>query len=59
MSYEIQFKEVSIKKVVIEGATTLEEAQRMFNEGDYHNHKVVEIENIEKEIVDTYLLDNE
>ncbi|MFS8304170.1 hypothetical protein [Bacillus altitudinis] len=59
MSYEIQFRETTIKKVVIDDAGSLEEAKMMFNEDNYHKHKVIEIENIEKEIVDVYPLEKE
>lgn len=58
MSYEIQFREISIKKVVID-AGSLEEAKMMFNEDNYHKHKVIEIENIETEIVDVHPLEKE
>ncbi|MCY7454291.1 hypothetical protein [Bacillus altitudinis] len=58
MSYEIQFRETSIKKVVID-AGSLEEAKMMFNEDNYHKHKVIEIENIETEIVDVHPLEKE
>ncbi|MED1461440.1 hypothetical protein [Bacillus safensis] len=58
MSYEIQFRETTIKKVVID-AGSLEEAKMMFNEDNYHKHKVIEIENIETEIVDVHPLEKE
>ncbi|MGN7508387.1 hypothetical protein [Bacillus velezensis] len=57
MEFEIQFKETAIRKVVID-ADNLEEAKKLFEDGDYANHKVVEIECIEKELVEAYPLED-